>query len=157
MNTAVFITGTVCSGKSTISEKIQKELNIKLINETNVCPNGILGIKHEIKTNKNNDIVLIEHVEILNIIDDIKKYIKNLFIILLNVSDNILIKNLEMRKSKNITGDYLRADILGIKKEIEKKFNNIIYGCEKYTANINKCEDYDIEYDKIIKKISIHI
>jgi len=156
MNDAIIITGTICSGKSTISENIKNKLNIEFINETNVSPNGIFGMKYAIKNNNYKDILLIEHAEILNFMDDIKIYFKNIIIILLNVSDNILIENLNLRKSKNITGDYLKVNILEMKKSIETQFNKIEYDCKKYIANINLYEDYKYEYNNIIDFIINH-
>jgi uridine kinase len=157
MNTAIIITGTICSGKSTISEKIQKELNIKLINELNVSPKGLLGMKSAIKNNEYKGVLLIEHFEILNIINDIDKNFKKIIIILLNVSDSILIENLNTRKSQNITGNYLKVDILERKKYILEQYNKINDDYEKYIANIEVYEDYDLEYNKIINIIKNYI
>jgi tRNA uridine 5-carbamoylmethylation protein Kti12 len=72
MNTAIIITGTVCSGKSCISEKIQENLNAKLITELNSSPENIFGIIHVIKNSEDEYIAIIEHAEILKYIDDTK-------------------------------------------------------------------------------------
>ena len=150
LNIAVLITGTICSGKSTISKKVQEELNVKLIHELNVSPNGIFGIKYAIEKNEDKGIVLIEHLEILSFIDDINRHFEKIIIFLLNVSDNILKENLNNRKLQNITGDYLKYDILSLKKDIEEKFQDV-NNHEKYILNINVYEDYDLAYDIIIK------
>jgi adenylate kinase family enzyme len=157
MNTTVIIVGTPCSGKSTISKRICEELNIKLITELNVVPINIFGIRNEYKKCENNVNVLIEHVEILSYIEEINIYSNKVIVILLNVSDNILNQNLEKRKSQNIQGDYLKYDILYIKKDIEEKFKNINIDCVKYVADINAYEDYNLEYNKIISILSANM
>jgi len=155
LNIAVLIIGTPCSGKSTISKRLQEELGVKLINELNVSPNGIFGMKSAIKNNEDKGIVIIEHAEILSIIDDINKHFEKIIIFLLNVSDNILSENLNSRKSQNITGNYLNVDIFNLRKYYEEQFNNI-NNHEKYKLNINNYEDYDLVYIDIIQKLSIY-
>ena len=153
MNIAVLITGTICSGKTTISERLQKELNVKLINELNVSPTGVFGIKHAIKINESKGIVLIEYAEILSIIDDINKHFEKIIVFLLNVSNKIIFENLSIRKSQNIGGDYLKVGqeyILCMKKDIEEQFNNLKNCYEKHILNIHSREDYDIAYNEII-------
>jgi hypothetical protein len=60
---------------------------------------------------------------------------------------------LNTRKSQNITGDYLKVDILEMKKYILEQFNKIDKGYIKYIANIKVLEDYDLEYKNIINMI----
>jgi len=157
MNIAVLITGTICSGKSKISKKLQEELNVNLIHELNVSPTGIFGMKQAIKTNKSKGIVLIEYAEILSIIDYINEYFEKIIVFLLNVSDEIIFENLNIRKSQNIGGDYLKVGqeyISCMKKDIEKQFNNLKNIYEKHILNISSREDYDIEYEKIISVLN---
>jgi len=156
MNTAVILTGTMCSGKSTISEKIQNEFKIKLISESNASTKSLLGMMYEIKNNKFEGIVLIEHAEILRYIDDLNKYFENLIIILLEVSDSILVTNFNSRKEQNAIGNYPPETVFTQKKYIEELFNNIGNKYIKYTANINDRKDYEIEYNKIINLIKVN-
>jgi len=160
MNTAVFITGTICSGKSTLSERIGKSLNIDVIGETN--SNGFFGIIDKIKNNTFTLPVIIEHAEIHNLINkkrelEISKYFNKMIIILLNVSDDILTVNLNDRKSRNITGDYLNVDMFAMKKDIERHFNEVADDFIKYTANINIVDDYESEYQRIITFLSANL
>jgi len=156
MNKAVLIAGTPCSGKSKITNKIHENYNLQLLNEINVYPNGLFSMKCAIQNNKYNGIVLIEHADILHIFDDIYKYFDEIIILLLNVSDKILLENRNFRMSQNITGDYLKFDILQQKKYIEADFNNINNKYIKYIANINERKDYDIEYNNIIRLLKLN-
>ena len=153
MNTAIFITGTVCSGKSTLSERIGKSLNINVISETN--SNGFFGIIDRIKNNEFISPVIIEHAEVYNLVNnkreyEISRYFNKMIIILLNVSDYLLIKNLNDRKLRGTTGDYLKIDMFAMKKDIENYFNEISNEYTKYIVNIKNIDDYEYEYNKII-------
>lgn len=157
MNTAIFITGTICSGKSTLSERIGKSLNINVISETN--SNGFLGIIDRVKNNRFTSPVIIEHAEIYNLINEkreleISRCFDKMIIILMNVSDDILMENINERKSRGVTGDYLKIDIFAMKKDIENHFNEVTNDFIKYIANINIVDDYQREYQKIITFIS---
>ncbi|MCL2603499.1 MAG: AAA family ATPase [Defluviitaleaceae bacterium] len=153
MNTAIFITGTICSGKSTLSERIGNALNIDVISETN--SNGFFGIIDKIKNNEFTSPVIVEHAEIYNLINknrelEISKYFDKMIIILINVSNDILTANLNDRKSRNIVGDYLKIDMFEMKKSIENHFNEIPMDFIKYIVNVNIVDDYEFEYKKII-------
>jgi len=156
MNTAVIITGTMCSGKSTISERIQKELNIKLITESNVSPKNFLGMMYEIKNNEFKDIVLIEHAEILRKIDEINKYFENIVIVLINVSNSILIDNFKKRELENTIGSYSIETVLAWKKYIEDDFNKVKNNYINYIVDINANDDYDSAHNNIIKFLSMY-
>ena len=152
MNTAIFITGTICSGKTTLSERIGDSLNINVISETN--SNGFFGIIDRVKNNEYTSPVIIEHAEVYNMVNkdrdlEISRYFDKMIVILINVSDDILAQNIEDRKSKNVVGDYLKIDMLAMKKDIEHHFNEVINDCAKYIANINTIDDYESEYHKI--------
>jgi len=153
MRKAIFVAGTICSGKSTLSEKLGKELNMDVISETN--SNGFFGIVDRVKNSEFTPPPIIEHAEmhlLLNYKRDIEisRYFDEMVIILLNVSDDLLTKNLSERKARGVTGDYLKIDIFAMKKEIENHFNKLERDCIKYIANINTAEDYEVEYQKII-------
>jgi len=160
MNVAIIITGTICSGKSTLSNKISETLKINLLNENN--SKHFFGIIDNVKENKYISPVIIEHTNILNVFDEnneynIGKYFNKKIIILLNVSDNILTKNINDRKLMGATGDYLNVDMFEMKKNIEKQFNEMPSDYEKYVANIDVENDYDIEYEKILDFLTIHL
>jgi len=157
MSTAIIITGTICSGKTTISKKISEYLDIKFLSEENVSPKGLMSILREIRSGKFTDIVLIEHANILNFIDDITDCFDKLIIILLNTSDTVLADNINMRKQNNIIGDYLNIDIFESKKEIQKQFETLKYDKIIYVADITKNNDYGIEFKNIIEFLSLHI
>ena len=157
MSIAIIITGTMCSGKTTISEKMQKKINIELITELNVSPNSIHGMINEIKSKENKDIVLIEHAEILRVIDKIDKCFTKIVIIFMNVSDNLLIENFNKRKSQNTIGNYLLETVLEWKKYIEEDFKKLQKDYIKYTVDINTNEDYDIAYNKMMNFLSMQI
>jgi len=156
MNTAIIITGTMCSGKSTISEKIQKELGIPLITELNVTPQSMFGMMSEIRNNESKDIVLIEHAEILRKIDEINKYFKNIVIILLNVSNNILKENFNSRESRNTINNYPFEAVLSWKKYIEDEFNKVKNNYINYVVDINTNDDYVSAHNNIIIFLSMH-
>jgi len=153
MRKAIFVTGTICSGKSTLSEKLGSELNLDVISETN--SNGFFGIVDKIKNDAFTSTPIIEHAELHLLLNcqrdiEISRYFDKMIIILLNVSDDLLTNNLNERKARGATGDYLKIDIFAMKKEIENHFNNLKGNHNKYVANINTFDDYDIEYRKII-------
>ncbi|MCL2386991.1 MAG: AAA family ATPase [Defluviitaleaceae bacterium] len=150
MRKAVFVTGTICSGKSTLSERLGKELNMDVISETN--SNGLFGIVERVKNSEFTPPPIIEHAEIHLLLNynEISRYFDEMAIILLNVSDDLLTKNLNERKARGATGDYLKIDIFAMKKEIENHFNKVEGDYIKYIANVNTAEDYDVEYQKII-------
>ena len=72
----------------------------------------------------------------------------------MNVSDDILTKNINDRKAQGATGDYLKIDIFAMKKDIENKFNEKTNSFVKYIANINIIDDYEHEYQRIIVFLS---
>ena len=72
----------------------------------------------------------------------------------MNVSDDILMNNINDRKSQNVTGDYLKIDMFAMKKDIEHYFNETAPDFIKYIANINTIDDYEYEYQKIIAFLS---
>jgi len=72
----------------------------------------------------------------------------------MNVADEILIKNIKDRKSRNEKGDYLKIDMFSMKKDIEIYFNKITNDYIKYITNINTVDDYELEFQKIITFIS---
>ena len=155
MNKAIFITGTICSGKTTLSERIGKALNIDVIGETN--SNGFFGIIDRAKNGEFTSPVIVEHAEVYNLINknrdiEISKYFDEMIVILLNVSDEILTKNFEHRKLQDaiVVGDYLKIDMFEMKREIESYFNEHISDFAKYVANINSIDDYELEYEKIV-------
>jgi len=153
MSTAIIITGTICSGKTTVSRKISKCLNIDFLSEENVFPKSLMAILDKIKNCKYPNTVIIEHACILNFINDINSYFDKQIIILLNVCDDILINNLNIRKLNNGVGDYLNVDIFEMKKDIEKQFAKLKDDKITYTADIIENSDYDIEYENIIEFI----
>lgn len=158
MQTAIIITGTICSGKSTISQKISKSLKIDLLDESNP-PKYFFGAIDRIRENDFISPVIVEHTDILNFFDEGKKYDIGMYfdkkiIILINVSDDILLRNINDRKLRGVTGDYLNVDVIKTKREIENKFNEKKNGFIKYIANINIVDDYEHEYDKIIAFLS---
>jgi thymidylate kinase len=160
MKTAIFITGTICSGKSTLSEKISKALNIDMISENN--SNGFFGIIDRVRNNDFTSPVIIEHTDILNVFNgeishDISGYFDKKILILINVSDDILTKNINDRKARGVTGDYLKVDMFAMKKDIENKFNKTKNDFIRYVANIDTVDDYDNEYKKIIAFLSEHL
>ena len=157
MSTAIIITGTICSGKTTISKKISEYLSINFLSEENVSPKGLMSILKEIQSGKFTDIVLIEHANILNFIDDIADYFDKLIIILLNVSETVLTYNMNTRKQNNAIGDYLNIDIFETKREIQQQFENLKYNKITYVADIIKNNDYDIEFKNIIEFLSVYI
>jgi len=157
MNTAIIITGTICSGKSTLSKKISEALHFNVLNENN--SKHFFGIIERIKENDFTSPVIIEHTDILNVFNgqedyDISKYFDKKIIILMNVSDDILTKNINDRKARGATGDYLKVDMFAMKKEIENKFNEKTNSFVKYISNINIFDDYEHEYQRIIGFLS---
>ena len=157
MNTAIIITGTICSGKSTLSKRISESLNINILNENN--SKGFFGIINKIKTNEFTSPVIIEHTDILNVFDlttshDISGYFDKKLVILMNVSDDILTRNINERKSRGATGDYLKVDMFAMKNDIENKFNGLANDFVKYISNINILDDYESEYQNIIAFLS---
>ena len=156
MSIAIIITGTMCSGKSTISKKLQKELNIDLITELNVSPNGIHGMIHEIKTKEKKNNMLIEHVEILRVIDKIEEYFTKIIIILLHVSNNVLVENFNTRKLQNAI-NYPFETVLDRKEYIKEIFVGLKKDYIKYTVGIDAYEDYDLAYNAIIELLSKQI
>jgi len=157
MNTAIIITGTICSGKSTLSKKISEALHFNVLNENN--SNHFFGIIERIKENDFTSPVIIEHTDILNVFNGqedyyISKYFDKKIIILMNVSDDILTKNINDRKARGATGDYLKVDMFAMKKEIENKFNEKTNSFVKYISNINIFDDYEHEYQRIIGFLS---
>lgn len=156
MSIAIIIAGTMCSGKSRISKKIQKELNIDLITELNVSPNNIFGMIYEIKSKENKSNILIEHLEILRVIDKIEEYFTKIIIILLNVSEDVLIKNFNERKLYN-TIKYPFETVLDRKKYIKELFVELKNDYEKYIVDINTYDDYDLAYNYIMNILSKYI
>lgn len=156
MNIVIFITGTICSGKSTLAQRISKSLNIDLLSETN--SNGFFGIIDRVMNNDFTSPVIIEHAEIYNLINknrdlEISRYFDKILIIVMNVSDDILTNNLNERKSRELIGDYLNIDMFAMKKDIENYINdNNDY--TKYILNINSIDDYEGEYHKVISFLS---
>ena len=153
MNTAIIITGTICSGKSTLSNRLSESLGYDLLNENN--PKHFFGMIDKITTGDFKSPVIIEHTDILNMFDenkeyDIGKYFDKKIIVLMNVSADILKKNIDDRKSRGVTGEYLKMDMLAMKKDIENKFNGFENGFIKYVANIDIIDDYEEEYKKIV-------
>jgi tRNA A37 threonylcarbamoyladenosine biosynthesis protein TsaE len=153
MRKAIFITGTICSGKSTLSERIGNELKMDVISETN--SNGFFGIVDRIKNGEFTPPPIIEHAEIYLLLNDkreieISRHFDKMIVVLLNVSDDILTKNLNERKASGSTGDYLKIDIFAMKKEIERHFNEVEGDYIKYIANINCVDEYEDEYKKIV-------
>jgi len=156
MSIAIIIAGTMCSGKSRISKKIQKELNIDLITELNVSPNNIFGMIYEIKSKENKSNILIEHLEILRVIDKIEEYFTKIIIILLNVSEDVLIKNFNERKLYN-TIKYPFETVLDRKKYIKELFVELKNDYEKYIVDINTYDDYGLAYNYIMNILSKYI
>ena len=160
MNTAIIITGTICSGKSTLSKRLSEALKLNLLNENN--PKHFYGILDRVKENDFTSPVIIEHTDILNFFDehkeyDIGKYFDKKIIILINVSDDILTKNINERKARGATGDYLKVDMFAMKKNIEKRFNEMPSGYKKYVANIVSENDYDVEFEKILEFLTANL
>ena|GEM_PF-1782433 len=157
MNTAIIITGTICSGKSTLSKKISEALHFNVLDENN--PDHFFGIINKIKNGDFISPVIIEHTDILNVFDEneeygIGKYFDKKIVILMNVSDDILMNNIAERKSRGATGDYLKVDMFVMKKNIEKRFNEMPDDFIKYISNVNIENDYEDEYGKIIAFLS---
>jgi len=157
MSTAIIITGTICSGKTTISEMISERLNIPLFSEGNVFPRGLTGILDAIKSGKFTDSVLVEHADILNFMDDIVRYFDKQIMILLNVSEKILTDNLDNRKSKSIIGDYLNVDICQMKKNIIKKFEELKGEKITYVVDITDHSDYERACENIVEFLSSNL
>ena len=160
MKTAIIITGTICSGKSTLSKKIGESLSINVLNENN--SKHFFGIIERIKENDFISPIIIEHTDIINVFNgktshDISGYFDKNIIILMNVSDGILTENINARKSRGATGDYLKVDMFAMKKNIEIKFNELSNNFIKYIANINTVDDYEYEYQNIITFLSEHL
>jgi hypothetical protein len=88
---------------------------------------------------------------------DIGKYFDEKIIILINVSDDILTKHINDRKSRNVTGDYLKVDVFAMKRNIEKRFNEMPSDFIKYVANITIDNDYEHEYEKIMVFLSTYL
>jgi adenylate kinase family enzyme len=157
MNIAIIVTGTICSGKSTLSKKISQSLNLNVLDENN--PQHFYGILEKVKEGDFTSPVIIEHTDILNVFDenkeyDIGKYFDRKIIILMNVSDDILTKNINDRKLRNIMGDYLKVDMFEMKKNIEKRFNEMPNDFIKYAANITVENNYENENEKITAFLS---
>ena len=160
MSIAIIVTGTICSGKSTLSKRISELFKFDLMDESN--PKHFYGILDKIKEGDFKSPVIIEHTDILYTFDenkeyDIGKYFGKKIIIIMNVSDSILMKNINDRKSRGATGDYLNVDMFEMKRNIEKRFNEMPNDFVKYVANVNVENDYEYEYEKMIKFLSPHI
>ncbi len=149
-NIAIIVSGTTCSGKTIISKRISEDLKLKLINEEYIRPFNLENLSKELKKHKSENIV-IEHTDILNYFDEIKKYYQNIILIYLNISDKILIKNYNIRKDNKAVGDFINIDNIKLKKDIEKEIKNL--KSEVIYLNISKMSDYDTEYTKLINII----
>jgi len=153
------ITGTICSGKTTLAQRLSESLNINMISESN--SGGFFGIIDRIKNNDFTPPVIIEHAEIYNLLNEnreheISKYFDQIIVILMNVSEDLLVQNLNDRKSRNVIGDYLNIDMLDMKKQIEEYFNETSFSF-KYIADINTVDDYKYQYEKIMRLLSENI
>ncbi len=62
MNTAIIVTGTICSEKSTLSNKISKFFDFDVPDENN--PNHFYGNLDKIKTNDFTSPIIIEHTDL---------------------------------------------------------------------------------------------
>jgi len=155
MSTLIFITGTICSGKTTMAKRISESLGIGVVNETNT--NGFFGIIDEIQGNAFISPVIVEHAEVYNLLNEKRKHyiggdFDKVIVILINVADDILADNLAERKSQNAIGDYLNIDMFEMKAQIKSYFDEM--NCTaKYVANINTVEDYEREFTEIVLKL----
>jgi cytidylate kinase len=72
MAAAIIVTGTICSGKSTLSKKIGESLGLNVLDENN--PKYFYGILDKVKENVFKSPVIIEHTDILNFFEENKEY-----------------------------------------------------------------------------------
>lgn len=142
--TAIIIVGTICSGKTTLCNKLHEDLNIDYINESN--SNNLFGILNKLQNSR--ELIIIEHSDILNHLKEIKKEVKNIILIHLDVSDEILIKNYNQRIKNNAEGDFKNINMLDMKDEIKRLADN--YKFENYLrVSINNELDYEKSYNSI--------
>jgi hypothetical protein len=73
---------------------------------------------------------------------DIGKYFDRKIIILINVSDDLLTNNINDRKSRGATGDYLKVDMFAMKNNIEKRFNVHLLSCLLFAFLFRVCTHY---------------
>ena len=76
---------------------------------------------------------------------------------IINDSDDLLTENINDRKSRGATGDYLKVDMFAMKNNIEKRFNEMPNDYIKYVANITIENDYKDEYEKIMAFLASHL
>ncbi|HQF36132.1 MAG TPA: hypothetical protein PLL26_00605 [Candidatus Dojkabacteria bacterium] len=149
---ALIICGPIVSGKSTITEKISKEIKIPLISETTI--GNYYKIIDYIDPFK-YPCAIYEHCYIYK-----KWYVfQSLYLkthtFILNPSDKIITKNYLKRKISDSAGDYLKTDPIKQRDEILSDVYNIkpqfSQRNHKLTIiNINHYSDYLLIRNKII-------
>ncbi len=149
-NIAIIVTGTICSGKTTLAKRISEDVNYRLLNEENIKPFNFENVCKQLQMYKLKNII-VEHTDILNYFNEIIKFYKTIILIYLDVSDEILLQNLSIRKNNKAVGDFSSIDYITLKKNIEEKVkalkNEVIY------FNVLESFDYDREYAKLIHVI----
>ena len=152
MKEAIIITGAVCSGKTSISNKISKDINFKLINEENTRPFNLHNLKKQLQIHKSEN-VIIEHTDILNYYDEIKKCFNIKVLIYINTSNEVLLKNIEARKNNNATGDYININAFKQKELIKNQLKHLNLKHSLIYLNILYNQEYDKKYKKLINMI----
>lgn len=147
--TAIIITGAPCSGKTTLCNKLSKDLDINFVNENN--SGNLFGILNNLYTQKN--FLIIEHSDILNYLEEIRKIFNKIIIIYLDVSDELLNLNYNERIKNNAIGDFKNIDIFEIKRELDEIIETMNFDTI-FKIKINDTSDYENKY-RFIKDIII--
>lgn len=149
MKKAIIIVGPPCAGKTTLCNKLSKDLSINLINESN--SGNLLGIVNNLYTQKES--VIIEHSDILSYLEEIKKNFNKVIIIYLDVSDDLLLSNYNERIKNNSIGDFKNINPLKMKELLSSEINKISLR-KIFRIKINSKSDYDNKYE-FIKGLTI--
>lgn len=146
MKTLFIITGAVCSGKSTLSKKLQDQFNIPLFNEGNF---GNLNNAIKNLNNCNLDYAILEHCDVLYNLEKLPKCNKKIFV--LKVDNKLLKTNYENRKKLNAIGDYFKIDPIKQQTEILAKSTQ----CD--VIEILNQADYELALSKIKKSVMLRL
>lgn len=153
---ALILTGSVCAGKSTLSQKLHGPLQLRVISE------GTIGNYYKIMDRINPYYIpngLFEHVWIYRKWFLFKAVYDRSMTVVLDVDENLLKKNFEKRLEIDKVGDFRNMDPVETQKEIlsdikrfEKDYvdvnNQILH------VKIGSQEDYGYASDEIIKSFT---
>ena len=146
---AICIVGPICSGKSTLAERISVELNIPYLTET-MFDNGLMELLDHLD---DYDRVIIEHCSLLNFHDRITKHFTLISVVYIQISEDLMQAHIQQRIAKGGTGDFILIDPIEMKQEIEKAISMLPEKTSLWIMRINSDKDYPVETERILLEL----